>query len=368
MSTLSTAILSDYKPFYVQRTGEAAKDTYTEWGLVIKTNPYPIFPDVKDVYSIDWKDEDGEDDYVDTSAYFESIDFEVVFVYTSGRALTSPESLYNVSLRNFFGLFRDGEFAIYDSYTGIGLQGVRMVGYSTESYKAVREKGVGEVKVKLRCNDPTTRMYLSDGYIVSYAGSWSEGDDVYSPSILDYDPYYIQSASSATAKNTLSVYGCVAKGNPVPEMPDAKSPYSSDSPIEQGAGEWVDYQFYGPLEYSVSFFVKAYSTNSAEANDILLSQVLAFRTFLAGGKLLTYDAFRDLGFQEVRYLGGSVEGYLARDNWARLLFTVRFKTNDPITMMTYEDGAIVAASYALYDSVATPLYSSEGYRLYAHGQ
>lgn len=365
---LSTAILSNYKPFYVQRAGEAAKDTYAEWGLAIKTNPYPVFPDVKDVYSIDWKDENGDDDYVNSSAFFESIDFEAVFYYVEERVGVSPEASYNLALRNFFNLFKEGDIKIYDSYTGIGLQGVRLVGYSTDSYKAVREKGVGEVKIKMRCNDPLTRMHLSGGSIVSYAGSWTEGDNVYSPYIKDYDPYYIQSASSATAKNTLSIYGCVAKGNPVPEMPDAKTPFSVDSPIEQGAGEWVTKQFYGPLEYSVSFFAKAYSTNSAEANDILLSQVLAFRTFLAGGKLLTYDAFRDLGFQSVRFLGGSVDGYLARDNWARLLFTVRFKTNDPITMMKYQNGAIVAASYALFDNVATPLFSSEGYRLYAYGQ
>ena len=50
--------IANYKPFYIQY-GEltTAKDTKAEWGMVAKTNPYPLLPTPKDTYNNDWKDE-----------------------------------------------------------------------------------------------------------------------------------------------------------------------------------------------------------------------------------------------------------------------------------------------------------------------
>ena len=65
-----------YKPFYIQTDAdEVAVDT-TVWGLVAKTNPFPILPTPKELYKNEWLDEDGDDEY-NAQMFYEAMEINV---------------------------------------------------------------------------------------------------------------------------------------------------------------------------------------------------------------------------------------------------------------------------------------------------
>ena len=70
--------IADYKPFWIQSGTTAAKNTATEWGMVAKSNPYPLLPTPKEPYKNDWKDESGDDEY-NAVMHYEPIEFSVQF-------------------------------------------------------------------------------------------------------------------------------------------------------------------------------------------------------------------------------------------------------------------------------------------------
>ena len=61
----------------------------------------------------------------------------------------------------------------------------------------------------------------------------------YTPNIPDYKPFYIQCEDDASAKNTATEWGLVAKTNPYPALPDPKEPYKNDFADEDGEEEAI---------------------------------------------------------------------------------------------------------------------------------
>lgn len=159
--------IANYKPFYIQY-GEntTATDTKAAWGMVAKTNPYPLLPSPKATYKNDWKDEDGDDEYT-THLHYQAFEMEVEFYMkaTAGSGVTAASALYT-SARAFFTAVKDGEFKIFDSYTGIGFQKVRYAGYEEDSFKERNGVARAIFTVKFKVNDPTTVMVMSNGAIV----------------------------------------------------------------------------------------------------------------------------------------------------------------------------------------------------------
>lgn len=155
-----------YKPFYIQTAEDSvAIDTAKEWGLIAKTNPFPALPAVKSPYSIDYKDENGTDEYCD-NLWYESFDYELEFyIKTVPYNGLTPVYLLNTQIRAFFDKIRDGEFKIYDSYTGLGWQSVRYDSFSEDSIKITDDYARAIFSVKFKVNDPTTAMVLYDGVI-----------------------------------------------------------------------------------------------------------------------------------------------------------------------------------------------------------
>ena len=45
-----------YKPFYIQTSVDDVAIDTTQWGLVAKSNPFPILPTPKAPYKNEWKD------------------------------------------------------------------------------------------------------------------------------------------------------------------------------------------------------------------------------------------------------------------------------------------------------------------------
>lgn len=154
----------DYKPFYIQSEADAGATDTVAWGMVAKTNPFPALPTPKEVYKNEWLDEDGDDEY-NTKMFYEAYEFNVQFyMKTIGE---SPESTLMGQIESFFSKVKEGEFMIYDSFTGIGRQKVRYAGFEEDEF---RKGGTGTSSwaraiftIKFKVNDPTTRISLING-------------------------------------------------------------------------------------------------------------------------------------------------------------------------------------------------------------
>lgn len=137
--------VSGYKPFYIQ-TGTYAEDTAQKWGMIAKSNPYPALPNPKEVYSNDWKDEHGKEEYTE-QMFYDSYDFEVSFyVKAFADGATPATAVLRNQIQSFFNAIRQGTFRIYDSYTAIGRRNVRYLGYTEDSFRARGELGKGNLQ------------------------------------------------------------------------------------------------------------------------------------------------------------------------------------------------------------------------------
>lgn len=175
----------NYKPFYIQTDADSEAIDTTEWGLVAKANPYPLLPTPKQPYKNEWLDEDGDDEY-NAQMHYEAIEFDVSFyIKTFDEQLIAPMSIPNdvqiqpnlhkftaegkmrTQIEAFFAKIKNGEFMIYDSYTGIGRRGVRYAGYKEDSYKRRDSFPNGWARavftVTFKVNDPITRIIPING-------------------------------------------------------------------------------------------------------------------------------------------------------------------------------------------------------------
>lgn len=167
--TSKNAVISDYKPFYIQKTSgntSSCFDTKAQFGMVAKASPYPMMPKPKEPYKNNWLDMDGEDEYTE-HLYYEPIEIEVSF-YAKALATTGVSAAENLRswLNSFFLFVKEGELEIYDSYTAIGRRGVRYADYTEESFVARDNWASTIFKIKYKVNDPTTLMKMSGGVIV----------------------------------------------------------------------------------------------------------------------------------------------------------------------------------------------------------
>lgn len=164
----------------------------------------------------------------------------------------------------------------------------------------------------------------------------------YIPNITGYKPFYIQKDGDAAAIDTAAEWGLVAKSTPYPAMPEPKETYVNDFMDEDGDDEYTAEMHYKSFTFDVEFYVKAYASGASSAADVLRSQIAAFFAHVKEGEFMVYDSYTGLGRRKVRY-GNYSEGeggFKARGNWARLIFTVTFKVNDPVSSVVLRDGKL----------------------------
>jgi len=156
---ISNPTLVNYKPFYIQYgNNNTASDTLATWGLIAKTNPYAALPSPKEVYSNDWHDVSGSDEY-NSTMYFESFEISVDF-YIRATGLTAAADIRG-NISTFFNAIKQGEFKIYDSYTALGRQKVRYAGYEEKEFKERKNTAKCIFTIKFKVNDPVTFMKLN---------------------------------------------------------------------------------------------------------------------------------------------------------------------------------------------------------------
>ena len=166
------------------------------------------------------------------------------------------------------------------------------------------------------------------------------------PYIRNYKPFYIECVGDVTAWNT-TIYGLVAKTNPYVALPKPKEPYKNDWKDEDGDDEYVAAMHYEAFTFQVSFYVKAFDDNTnstrTKANEAIRSQMSEFFAKIKEGEFKIYDSYTGIGRQHVRYAGYEEveDGFVSRDDWARAIFNVTFKVNDPVTVMKMVNNHIV---------------------------
>lgn len=167
---------------------------------------------------------------------------------------------------------------------------------------------------------------------------------VFIPEIADYKPFYIQTDADSKAIDTTE-WGLVAKANPFAALPNPKDPYRNEWHDENGDDEYVDEMYYGSISFSVSFYVKAYATQTKSAEAVLISQIDSFFSKIRQGEFMVFDSYTGIGRRKVRYAGFDEDEFKKRsksgNGWARAIFTIKFKVNDPITRVYLVNGSLV---------------------------
>lgn len=136
-------------------------DTLSNWGIVCKDFPFKLYGEAKELSSRDWKDEDGDDEYIPNELKIAAYEIDVEFVY-KGDMNTA-----NTKIRGFLDYLtgRGGtgaELMVYDTYTKIGRQSVRYVSVDDDIF--FRQEGGNDVVVfvvTFKVNDPLTDIALS---------------------------------------------------------------------------------------------------------------------------------------------------------------------------------------------------------------
>ena len=155
----------DYKPFFIQKEGDEVARNTTQWGLVAKSNPYPLLPTPKEPYKNEWHDENGDDEWCD-EMHYEAIEISVSFYIKAFNTEkeTSEQVVHNL-IEDFFSYIGKGTFKIYDSYTGIGRGNVRYAGYEEEEFVSRDSWSRAFFTVRFKINDPVTRYIINNGSI-----------------------------------------------------------------------------------------------------------------------------------------------------------------------------------------------------------
>ena len=136
-------------------------DTLDNWGIVCKEFPFKLYGEAKELPSHDWKDEDGDDEYIPSKLPIASYEVEVEFAYKG--VMDSA----NANIKGFLDYLtgRDGsgvKLMVYDTYTKIGRQHVRFASVSDDVFHRQEEGGdVVVFSVTFKVNDPVTDITLS---------------------------------------------------------------------------------------------------------------------------------------------------------------------------------------------------------------
>lgn len=140
-------------------------DTLDNWGIVCKDFPFKLYGEAKELPSHDWKDEDGDDEYIPDVLPIATYEMEVEFAY-KGDMFTANSNIKGF-LDYLTGREGDGaEFMCYDTFTRIGRQKMRFVSVSEDIFHRDQnnsEYGCDVIvfSVTFKVNDPVTEITLS---------------------------------------------------------------------------------------------------------------------------------------------------------------------------------------------------------------
>lgn len=130
-------------------------DTLERFGLYIKHSPFTLRPKPKNIISQTWKDQNGDDEYIPSVITHEPYEMELEFVYYRN------DGMANVNIQTFIDTIEGKWLKIYDSYTQIGRQAIRMIECDEDpTFKRRGLNDFAQFKIKFKVNDPDTDVSL----------------------------------------------------------------------------------------------------------------------------------------------------------------------------------------------------------------
>lgn len=145
--------IASYKGFYIKKGEDDAVESNATWGVLVKSVPFNIVPGVKDYASNDWADEDGDDVFIPSSPVYKGYDVKFDFVYVGDGGSA------NEKIHAFWSYLQGSSFKFYDSYSGIGRQGVYFKSYDPGTFRR-RSMDVVQFSMVFRVTDPVTSVTL----------------------------------------------------------------------------------------------------------------------------------------------------------------------------------------------------------------
>ena len=147
-----------YKVYIKQnKSGASVVETIEDLGLYCVDIPFKPAGDVKDIVSRDWKDENGVDEYIPADGLkMSAYEIDVKFGY-KGDKLGA-----NKAISSLLSCLAAGYVSIYDTYTDIGRQKVRLVKLNDNAELVRNEDGdILIFSVTLKVCDPITNIKLT---------------------------------------------------------------------------------------------------------------------------------------------------------------------------------------------------------------
>lgn len=147
-----------YKVYIKQdKSGASVVETIEDFGLYCVDIPFKPAGDMKDIVSRDWKDENGVDEYIPADGLkMSAYEIDVKFGYKGAKFGA------NKAISSLLSYLTTGYVSIYDTYTGIGRQKVRLVKLN-DNADIVRDDD-GDIlvfSVTLKVCDPITNIKLT---------------------------------------------------------------------------------------------------------------------------------------------------------------------------------------------------------------
>ena len=153
--------MNAYKVYFQRFTYDGA--TYTEgnvyetlaqWGYVCsECGTYPM-KEMKELATLDWVGEDGQDVYVPTTPRLKSYDLPFSFIGEGA------DSTLRTNAKNMVDFLKGGRLAYYDEYSAIGRKDLVLTSYDPDVFIRETTNGISIISFKLnfRVYDPVTSV------------------------------------------------------------------------------------------------------------------------------------------------------------------------------------------------------------------
>lgn len=151
--------MNNYKGILFKRGDESVRNS-TEWGCYVTESPYiPVALTPKNITSQSWYDENGDDEYIPDTIYYEPVEATLNFVYKGMVADAKAQ------IMAFVNYLRGGYFQFYDTYYKVGRQQVRVKDFSSDAQLKYidnsKELCFATFSVEVKINDPVTDITLT---------------------------------------------------------------------------------------------------------------------------------------------------------------------------------------------------------------
>lgn len=145
----------NYKALLVKNRTSDVVDTNDRWDILVKSCPFQIIPETKELAVNDWGDEDGEDVFFPERMVYKAYDLQVTFL------CVTPHGQANSKIREFWEFLQQPPLQLHDLYTNNGRQNVYYKSYSPKTfYRRDNINDIVEFSLTFRVCDPATNISL----------------------------------------------------------------------------------------------------------------------------------------------------------------------------------------------------------------